>query len=195
MESRETLDQSIERLQQLLAGLDGVADTATRNCLRELVQVVLDLHRRGLADLLDIVNETGDQPADTLLPRFLINPAVRGLLLLHDLHPDGLQARVEEAVERLRPHLGVHALRVELLSLDQGRVRLHVVVAPHSGRRPDAATVRREIETTVLDFAPDAVSIAIEGLEVLDAPRESIVPVSAIAGRKQAGSHASALVK
>jgi hypothetical protein len=195
MESREALDQSIERLQELLAGLDGVTDTATRSCLRELVQVVLDLHRRGLAELLDIVNETGDQPADTLLPRFLINPSVRGLLLLHDLHPQGLHARVQEAAERLRPHLGVHGLRVELQSLEHGRVRLHVAVAPHSGRRPDAATVRREVETTVLDFAPDAASLEIEGLEVLDAPRESLVPVSAIAGRKQADSHASALVK
>jgi Fe-S cluster biogenesis protein NfuA len=195
MDSREALDQSIERLQQLLAGLDGVTDAATRNCLRELVQVVLDLHRRGLSDLLDIVSETGDQPADTLLPRFLINPVVRGLLLLHDLHPENLQTRVQEAVERLRPHLGMHGLRVELDSLDQDRVRLHVTVAPHGGRRPDAATARREIETTVLDFAPDAASIEIDGLEVLDAPRESLVPVSAIAGRKQTGSHAGALVK
>jgi hypothetical protein len=195
MESREALEQSLERLQQMLAALDGVSDTTARNAVRELVQAVLDLHRRGLSDMLDIVDAAGSQPADTLLPRFLVNPAVRGLLLLHDLHPEDLRARAQQAVERLRPHLGVHGLRVELQSLNQGVVRLHVAVTAPGGRRPDAATVRREIETTVLDFAPDAARLDIEGLDALDAVPEAIVPVSAIAGRKKAGSHASALAK
>jgi hypothetical protein len=186
------LDDPLERLQALLAALEGVCDAATRNAVRELAQVVLGLHRRGLRELLDIVDEAGSQPADILLPRFLANPAVRGLLLLHDLHPDDLPARVNQVLARLRPHVGVHGLRIELSSLDENIVRLRVSLAgPQSGRRPDESALRHEIESAMWDLVPDAAGVVVEGLEILRARDETLVPVSAIAGLSKARTHAA----
>jgi hypothetical protein len=186
------LDDTLERLQVLLAALEGVSDAATRNAVRELAQVVLGLHRRGLRELLDIVDEAGGQPADILLPRFLANPAVRSLLLLHDLHPDELPARVNQVLARLRPHVGVHGLRIELSSLDGNIVRLSVSLAgPQSGRRPDESALRQEIESAMWELVPDAAGVVVEGLEVLRARNETLVPVSAIAGLSKARTHAA----
>jgi hypothetical protein len=188
------LDDTLERLQALLAALEGVCDAATRNAVRELAQVVLGLHRRGLRELLDIVDEAGSQPADILLPRFLANPAVRSLLLLHDLHPDDLPARVNQVLARLRPHVGVHGLRIELSSLDANIVRLSVSLAgPQSGRRPDESALRHEIESAMWDLVPDAAGVVVEGLEILRARDETLVPVSAIAGLSKARTHVASV--
>jgi len=184
------LDDTLERLQVLLAALEGASDLAARDAVRELAQVVLGLHRRGLRELLDIVDEAGSQPADILLPRFLANPAVRSLLLLHDLHPDELPARVNQVLERLRPHVGVHGLRIELSSLDENIVRLSVSLAgPQSGRRPDESALRHEIESAMWELVPDAAGVVVEGLEILRAKNETLVPLSAIAGLGKAKTH------
>jgi hypothetical protein len=177
-------DDEVERLQELLAGLEGLGDVAAASAARELVQVVIGLHAHGLAELLAIVDEVGSQPADILLPRFLANPIVRGLLLLHDLHPEDLETRARKAVERLRPHLGVHGLRAEV-AIEQGVVRVSVAATGQKTERRAALELRREIENAVVEMVPDAAQIVIEGLEVVAEAHEAYVPLSAIGGRSR----------
>lgn len=184
---QQSLDQQVERLQALLATLEGAADPLAKSAARELVQVVLGLHALGLAELLAIVREAGAQPADTLLPRFAANPRLRGLLLLHDLHPQDLQSRAGEAVERLRPHLGVQGVRAELLDVEQGVVRLRVSASGQNAKRPSREALRSEIEATVLELTPDAAGLIIEGLEAIAAVHETYVPLADIGRFRAAG--------
>ena len=53
------------------------------------------------------------------------DPLVSGLLLLHGLHPLDLEARVRNAIEEVKPRLGLHGGSVELLGITpEGRVQL-----------------------------------------------------------------------
>ncbi|WP_397448600.1 hypothetical protein [Pseudomonas sp. NA-150] len=166
---QQELDEQVARLQTLLSALDQLADPAARNAAQELLRVVIRLHSLGLADLLDIVRDTGSQPADTLLPRFTANPRVRGLLLLHDLHPEDLETRARKAVERLHPHLGVKNVRADLIGVEGKVVRIRVSATDPNGVLPTAAVLRQEIEEVLLEMVPDADELVIEGLDTLSA--------------------------
>lgn len=166
---QQELDEQVARLQELLAALDGLEDPTARSAAQELVRVVIRLHSLGLADLLDIIRETGTQPADTLLPRFTANPRVRGLLLLHDLHPEDLPTRARKAIDRLRPHLGVKGVLVELIGVEANGVRINVSASDPNGVMPSAALLRQEIEEVLLEMVPDAEALVIDGLDTLTA--------------------------
>ncbi|MDB5981101.1 MAG: hypothetical protein JWQ69_2116 [Pseudomonas sp.] len=166
---QQELDEQVARLQQLLGALDQLADPTARSAAQELLRVVIRLHSLGLADLLEIIRETGSQPADTLLPRFTANPRVRGLLLLHDLHPEDLATRARKAVERLRPHLGVKGVRAEFDGVDGGVVRIHVSASDPNSPPPLPAVLRQEIEEVMQEMIPDADELLIEGLDSLGA--------------------------
>jgi NifU-like domain len=180
-ESRNrTSDGEALRLQELLARFEALGDPAARAAVQELVRVVIDLHGRGLSDLLGIVRDAGSQPADTLLARFTVNPAVRGMLLLHGLHPEDLATRASKAVERLRPHLGVRGVRADLIGVEDDVVRLRVSASGQKNQRPSAIDLQREIENTVLEMTPDAADLIIEGLEAAGGATEVYVALSAI---------------
>ncbi|MGH8282927.1 MAG: hypothetical protein ACRESE_03685 [Gammaproteobacteria bacterium] len=176
---KQSFDDEVARLQGLLTSLEGLSDPAAKSAARELVQVVIGLHAVGLSDLLDIVREAGSQPADTLLVRFTANPAVRGLLLLHGLHPEDLAARAHNAVERLRPHLGVQGVRADLIGVENNVVRIAVTASGQKAHRPLAAALRQEIEATMLEMIPDA-DLVIDGLDAVGGAREAYVPIASI---------------
>jgi hypothetical protein len=188
--SRTSNDEAI-RLQELLAKFETLGDPAARAAVRQLVQVVIDLHGRGLSDLLGIVQDAGSQPADTLLARFTANPAVRGMLLLHELHPEDLATRASKAVERLRPHLGVRGVRADLIGVEDDVVRVRVTASGQKNQRPSAMELQREIENTVLEMTPDAADLIIEGLEAAGGASEAYVALSAITKRSQTNAQAT----
>jgi hypothetical protein len=185
-ESRSrTSDDEAMRLQELLARFETLGDPAARAAAQELVQVVINLHGQGLSDLLAIVQDAGSQPADTLIVRFTANPAVRGMLLLHGLHPEDLATRASKAVERLRPHLGVRGVRADLIGVEDDVVRVRVTASGQKNQRPSAIELQREIENTLLEMTPDAADLIIEGLEEAGGASEVYVALSAITRRSQ----------
>jgi hypothetical protein len=192
MSGDEGFDAGAARLQALLAGLEAVADPAARSMARELARTVIDLHAIGLADLLGIVREAGSQPADTLVARFLANPALRGLLLLHGLHPDDVAARARQGVDRLNLRLGAHGLRLELLGAGPAGVRVGLREEGSGGHRPDAAGLEAMIERGLLEYVPDAAALVIEGLDGVAAipvlPATTVVPLAALGGRRATGT-------
>lgn len=178
--AKASFDDEVERLQALLSGLESLVDPRAKEMARDLLQVVIGLHQLGLADLLAIVEEAGTQPADTLIARFAANPRIHGLLLLHDLHPDDLPTRARKAVQRLRPHLGVSGINIELVGTEQDVIRVRVVAGPPQGKRPSASELNREIENMVMEMAPDAADLIIEGLESVQSPVEFHIPLTSI---------------
>jgi len=157
------LDQALIRVEELIGTLNALPDSA-REMARELLSLVLDLHGIGLARLMAIVSNTEGGAA--IVARLGENEQVRAILLLHGLHPDDLETRVRRAVDRLRPHLGVRGLRLSVVEIARGTVRLRIDrSAGGSIQASTLLTLPAEIENAVIEAAPDAEAIRIDGLD------------------------------
>ena len=164
-EDKRDLDRALRRVENLIGALDTLPDVAAREPARELVELILDLHGLALAKLLSIVVATDG--GSTLLARLVEDDHVRSLLLLHGLHPDDVDTRVRRAVERLRPHLGVHGLRLDVVEIAEGVARLKV--QPSIGASVKASvlwTLPAEIENAIVEAAPDIVKVVVDGLDM-----------------------------
>lgn len=155
---------ALGRLQELSAELAEQQGTAAA-AARELLQLILSLHGQGLARIIELLDEHPDGIG--LLERLAQDEQTRPVLLLHDLHPQDLAARVTAAITLLRPHLAVYGIRVEEFSVSNHRLKaaLHSSAAP-SLQAPPADILRREIESAVYELAPDLEAITLEGLPV-----------------------------
>jgi Fe-S cluster biogenesis protein NfuA len=86
------------------------------------------------------------------------------LLLLHDLHPVGVETRVARALEEVRPYLGSHGGDVELLGVADGVARLRLN-GTCDGCPSSAVTLKHSIETAILRAAPELERVEAEGLD------------------------------
>lgn len=154
----------MQRLDQLLDEVEGSADPAFAARVREIVQAILDLHGTGLERILGHLDD-GGEPGAAILGACARDEVVSGLLLLHGLHPDGLDERVARALEQVRPALKSHGGNVELLSIIDGVVHLRLEGNCH-GCPSSAATMKTTIEEAILAHAPEVVSIEVQGLNV-----------------------------
>ena len=157
--------QALHRLEELIRALDAHPDPSAKETARELLALVLDLHGIGLAKLMGIVTAAEGGPA--ILARLVEDKQVQALLLLHGLHPDDFETRVRRAVDRLRPHLGVHGLRLDVVEIASGTVRLRMHGSGAATiKAPLLWTLQGEIEDAVVEAAPDAEKILIDGLDL-----------------------------
>jgi hypothetical protein len=165
---------ALRRLEELIRALDAHTDPAAKETARELLTLVLDLHGMGLAKLMGIV--TTAEGGTAVLARLVDDEQVRAMLLLHGLHPDDLETRVRRAVDRLRPHLGVHGLRLDVVEIASGTVRLRLHGSGAATiKAPLLWTLPGEIEDAVVEAAPDVEKILIDGL----VPQEAAAAVRA----------------
>lgn len=163
-EEKREVDAALRHLEGLIEKLDRLEDPKARKPARELVEVILDLHGVGLARLMSIVARADGGSA--LMARLVQDDQVRPLLLLHGLHPDGVETRVRRAAERLTPHLGVQGLRLEVVQIANGTARLRVF--PSDGATVKASllwSLPGEIERAIVEAAPDIDNVVIDGLD------------------------------
>jgi Fe-S cluster biogenesis protein NfuA len=151
----------LQRLDALLQRVDGYADPSARAQTREIVQTLLELHGVGLERFLSCVAGTGEA-AVAAIDACARDEAVSGLLLLHGLHPLGVEDRVVLALEDVRPYLRSHGGNVELLGIGDGVARLRLVGSCH-GCPSSALTMKNTIEEAIVARAPEVLSIDVEG--------------------------------
>lgn len=164
-----------ERIGDLVAALE--AEDDGRNApARELVSRVLELHAQGITAMMDIAT-TSNCSGDVLIERFLAEPRIVPLLLLHGVHPHSLEKRVRTSIERLRAELGAQGIQVDVLEVEGYRVRLKAEFNG-SGLSRSVAPLRSLIERGVLGLAPEIESIEIEGLP--EHGDIAVVPLSSI---------------
>ena len=98
-----------------------------------------------------------------MLDRLTEDPLVESLLLLHDLHPLDVDARIQRALDQVRPYLGSHAGRCGV---------------PRRVRRGGAAAARGQLpwlpvvhghgaaghQGAVQDAAPEVTEVVVEGM-------------------------------
>src|SRR4051812_45127405 len=145
------------RIDVLLDEVQRRADPAVAGRVEELVRAVLTLHGAGLEQLLNLL----DEPQ---VRQLVEDDLVAGLLLLHDLHPDDVQTRIQHALDSVRPYLGSHAGGIDYLGIDDDGVVHLRLQGSCDGCPGSTATVRLTVENAVLEAAPEAVSVDVEGM-------------------------------
>jgi hypothetical protein len=164
-EKRE-VDAALRQLEELIERLDRLPDPEAREPARKLVELILDLHGVALARLLAIL--ASSDGGSTILSRLSEDDQVRPLLLLHGLHPENAETRVRKAVERLRPHLGIHGLRLDLVQVANGTVRVRVRQSEGVALKPSILwSLPMEIEGAIVEAAPDIDKVVIDGLDAV----------------------------
>ena len=120
--STQEFQKRIGRVEELIAALESTPDEAVREQVRELIQTLLELHGTGLEQILSVVYDAGIG-GSAVIDELSRDQLVSGLLLLHGLHPLDLETRVRNAIEEVKPRLGLHGGSVELLGRERGRAR------------------------------------------------------------------------
>jgi hypothetical protein len=153
----ETLEQSLARLEKLMATLESIADATGREAARELLALVLDLHARSLARLSALIAASDDGAA--IFEKIVEDRELRAILLLHGLHPHSVERRLQEVIARMQPQWRVRGLHVSLMSAGKA---FAMVQLQRNGVAEPTDQLRLEIENALTDAAPDLDDILIE---------------------------------
>ena len=157
-----TVRRTGERIEELLASLRSQSDTAA-NTAEELVRLLVGLYGDGLGHIVAAM-AAGGEAGQTMLDTLAADPLVEGLLLLHGLHPLDVDARIQRALDQVRPYLGSHAGGVQYLGVSEdGVARLRLEGTCH-GCPSSTVTVRLAIEGAVQDAAPEVTEVVVEGM-------------------------------
>ncbi len=172
---------NLARIEQLIVDSEQAADPLVHEKTKELLQTLLDLHSAGLARLIEIVSRAGES-GQAMAYAFTQDELVNPLLLLYGLHPLSMEERVRQAVEKVRPSLGVHGVTAEILSVDRDRVTLAVHYNGNGkGQGSFATSVKQALEEGLCEAAPELSVVEIRGLEEeTDLPPSSFIPLDQV---------------
>ena len=159
LELQRQLAPMLGSVEDLLDQVDQTADPALRATVQQLMELVMTLHGAGLERILELVHSTGES-GDDLIALLGRDELVANLLVLHGLHPLSIEARVARAVETSGERLHPYGAQVELLSIQDGVVRLRLDV---NGCASSAATLKEMVEQSMHQAAPDLTELIVEG--------------------------------
>ncbi|BCB91907.1 NifU family protein [Phytohabitans suffuscus] len=167
-----------ERIDALLTA-SSAGGVLARERAEELVRTVADLYGAGLQRLLELAHERGALTGE-VLDALAADDLVASLLLVHGLHPHSVRARVERALDQVRPYLGSHGGDVELTDVaDGGTVRLRLL-SGHDGCPSSPVTLKLAVEGAIEAAAPEVTRIEVD--DAGPAPG-TLIPVSALFAR------------
>lgn len=137
----------VARVEGLLATIESNETALTA------LGAVVELYGEGLRRLV-----SGGLPEGSLDDELVVH-----LLVLHDLHPDSVETRVERALEEVQPYLHSHGGGVELLDVTAGVVHLRLQ-GTCNGCPSSTATMKLAIEEAVGRAAPEIERVEAEGV-------------------------------
>ncbi|MFF0226834.1 hypothetical protein [Streptomyces sp. NPDC004629] len=153
------------RIEEVLDRLSGTADPAAVAAAEELVRSLMEFYGAGLARILELLSAPEDRPRVEAL---FGDGLVASLLLLHDLHPEDLTARIGRALHGIdgagrggagRGGRGV----LDVLGFDEatGTLRLRAVSGCGCGCAAGAPDLRRAAEDALSCFAPEVTAVEV----------------------------------
>jgi Fe-S cluster biogenesis protein NfuA/nitrite reductase/ring-hydroxylating ferredoxin subunit len=184
MPAPSNAQSQLQSIEALLQKIERANDPALAATAKELVQSLMEYHGAGLERILEIVHQSVG-PGAPVIDTLGRDGLVRSLLLLYGLHPDGLETRVLQALEKTRPYLKSHGGNVTLVRLDDaGAVTLRLEGNCH-GCPSSSATLRLAVEEAIYEAAPDVTAILVEGSIEEPSRAVAFVPLSELsdAGR------------
>jgi len=148
-----------DRIEEILGQLQASLDVMAWEQVQDVVSLVTELYGGGLARVLELTTE------DHELRRLMAEDDLVGsLLVLHDLHPFGLDERVRQAIDSVRPYLGSHGGDVEVLSIDgdEGVVELRML-GSCDGCASSSVTLELAVQRAIEEAAPEITRIDVAG--------------------------------
>jgi hypothetical protein len=139
-------NERVRRIEELVHRLDDIRDSENRQTARSLIEAVLEFHGAGLERIMDIVYESGEA-GKIAIRRMGGDGLVSSLLILHGLHPDDMETRVQHALGKMHGN-------AELLGIFEGAVRVRLTGSD--------CGLRESVEAALRDAIPDAAEIVIE---------------------------------
>lgn len=148
-----------DRIEELLGQLESSLDVSAWEQVQDVVSLVTELYGGGLARVLELTEEDHE-----LRRQMAEDDLVGSLLVLHDLHPLGLDERVRQAIDSVRPYLGSHGGDVEVLSIDgeAGVVELRML-GSCDGCASSSVTLELAVQVAIEEAAPEITRIDVAG--------------------------------
>ncbi|MDT5236109.1 MAG: hypothetical protein QOF47_2096 [Mycobacterium sp.] len=170
---------------QILLDASAAGGVTARERAEQLVGEVTDLYGAGLERILQIA--VAADPS--LVEKFAGDDLVASLLLVHGLHPHGVERRIEDALDGVRPYLGSHGGDVTLLEVVDDVVRLQFGGSCKSCPS-SAVTLELTVEDAVRAAAPEIASIEVVAAEAPGS--SSVIPAESLLSRVHQNGHGPA---
>ncbi len=184
MAGNHEFQRRLESIEDFVHKIETAADPSLRATARELGESLMELHGASLERTLEIIRAAG-AAGDGILERLGRDPMVASLLVLYGLHPQTLETRVAEAVEKVRPRLQKRGGGIQLLSVQNGEVRVKLE-AEGKGCGSTAEALKPLVEEALYDAAPDIATLVVEG-----AAQPGFVSVDQLLGAHASNGHFS----
>lgn len=173
-----------DRIQTLLDA-SAAGGAAAHERAEQLVREVTDLYGAGLERMMGIAMAANPELAET----FAADDLVASLMLVHGIHPHGVERRVADALDTVRPYLGSHGGDVHLLEVDGEVVKLQFSGSCRSCPS-SSVTLEFAVEDAVRGAAPEILSIEVVAAE-LDSTA-AIIPAESLLSRVHEDRHHAA---
>jgi hypothetical protein len=161
----------VDKIEELVRQAESIADANARTITVDLLRAVLDFHAAGTERMMDIIFEAG--PAgEAIVDKIAADDLTSSLLLLHDLHPDDLETRINRAVQKLQEVFHSLGVKLSLVAIEEASVRLHF----ESQRAWSGPPVKTSVEKAIFQAAPEINTVILEGLK--ETPPVDFVPIS-----------------
>ncbi|WP_373048198.1 NifU family protein [Vulgatibacter sp.] len=151
-----------ERIEELLEQLAAGAAPQTWVQVEELVRRLVSVYGTALGQLLAHARAAGADGV-RLADALCADEPVSSLLLLHGLHPLPIGIRITEALDRVRPQLGLHEGGVELVAIDENHAVTLRLTGSCDGCASSQATLEQSIRAALEAAAPEITRIELEG--------------------------------
>ena len=190
MPAPSEVQSQLKTIEALVHKIEQTKDPALAATAKELVQSLMEFHGAGIERMLEIVHQSPDT-GEALIDALGRDGRVRSLLLLYGLHPDSLEARVIQGIEKARPYLKSHGGNVNLIGVDDaGAVTLRLE-GNCDGCPSSSATLKLAVEEAIYEAAPDVTAVIVEGAiqgavnpstPLSSSPGVAFVPLSQLGG-------------
>lgn len=174
-----------DRIKLLLDASAG-SGTVVRERTEQLAAELTDLYGAALERMVTMAA----QSAPELVSQFATDELVASLMLVHGLHPHGVERRISDALDGVRPYLGSHGGDVTLLEVADDVVRLQFAGSCKSCPS-SAVTLEFAVEDAVRAAAPEIVSIEVVAAES-DSTAPPLISTDSLMNRIRAKDSASA---
>jgi len=173
------------KIEEYIAALSSHPETRVREATHQLLDGIDALHREALGR---IVVGLGADPE--LRDRIAEDPVVRLVFQLYGLFREDEVAAAESALDAVRAYIESHGGRIEVLSADDGVIRVRLAGSCH-GCSGSAVTLKRGVEAALREHYPGFRELVAEDLgdeasiddtlpRVVSAPAERPVFVDAL---------------
>lgn len=176
MTGEKEFQEKIRQLGAHVGQLDQLPGNGSGVAAREIVQLLMDVHGTALNRMMEIAFESG-AAGPGIIAKYGNDPVVRNLLLLYSLHPDDIETRVQQAVETAGRQLRKLDAKVEVLTMQQGNLRLRLHTSGHACGST-TKNLQAIVEECVFEMAPDLASLEI--VTPQDEPSSGFFPVASL---------------